>query len=304
MIFLSNAQGTITAIVPTPLYQGSNNVNELILIAPFPASNVVTYALTLPNGQHVTPALSELADPESINALTLLPDFSGKITNAEGAGYNAWRAVLNYPLTAISGDITVQFFVSSGAGTVPTSATVFSIEGGVPIISGSMPSEDNWQAILEALSAATQALTEIDVKVEAAETALENVQTTIEEAGLMPSEGLLYTPSADGTYNIVSLGTCVDDNIIIAAVVDNLPVKVIGSFEGSEAQSIRIPYTATEIAPRAFKNCKRLRTMKIPGSVLTVGAGAFIGCTALRCVKVGECVGRTSADSQPEPDDD
>ena len=100
MIFLSDIQGTITAIVPDQIYQGSSNAKELILIAPFPENSVVSVAIRLPNGQLIPPFLAESYK------MAALPSFSPNLFDKLGNTYNAWRLQLDAPITAYGGDLT------------------------------------------------------------------------------------------------------------------------------------------------------------------------------------------------------
>ena len=49
-------------------------------------------------------------------------------------------------------------------------------------------------------------------------------------------------------------------------------------------------YKVTAIEAGAFKNCKKLTTVKIGSNVKTVGANAFDGCTKLKQVTIGKSV--------------
>lgn len=74
------------------------------------------------------------------------------------------------------------------------------------------------------------------------------------------SVGLQYTPSADQTYYIVSLGTCTETDIVIPETHDNLPVKEIAevAFASSNITSIIIPSSINYIGYEAFSGCKQL----------------------------------------------
>ena len=57
MIFFSNAEGTINAVVSSPVYQGSNYANEVVFVAPFVPVSVVTVSFIKPNGEYTPAAL-------------------------------------------------------------------------------------------------------------------------------------------------------------------------------------------------------------------------------------------------------
>lgn len=51
-----------------------------------------------------------------------------------------------------------------------------------------------------------------------------------------------------------------------------------------------VEYRVTKIAPNAFKNNKKLKTVSIPSSVTEIGSKAFYNCTALKKVTIGSNV--------------
>lgn len=314
MIFISDSQGTITAVLPSPLNQGANNVNTVVLIAPFPASNIVSVAFTLPNGQLISPRISENGGGYS---MTNLPAFSNKFSDDDGKAYNAWSMELEYPLLTFSGDITVQFFVSSPYGTLSTNLSTFPVQRGNPVLPTNPPSESQWQLILQAISVAKQAADAAEnsatlsqesassaassaaaaesAKNDAesaktdAESAESNINTLISEAGLKPTTGLQYTLLAGSGY-AVGIGTATDDNIVIPATYNGIPVVAIASngFDGARIKSVFIPRTVQNIGIRAFQNCTLLERVIIPSSVTVVGEYAFYGCSALSAVRLGD----------------
>lgn len=151
MIFLSDIQGTITAIVPDKIYQGSSNAKELILIAPFPSTSAVSAAIRLPNGQLLPPIIA------NSYMLSPLPAFSPAIFDRDGRNYHAWRMQLDAPLTAYSGDISVQFLLSTNGGDgviEATSECIINIGRGTPYIIPRSP--DGWQDVLNAIQALQQ----------------------------------------------------------------------------------------------------------------------------------------------------
>ena len=87
----------------------------------------------------------------------------------------------------------------------------------------------------------------------------------------MPSEGLKFNPSEDGTaYYVAGIGTCTDADIVIPDTYSGLPV--IG------------------IADKAFYGCGSLTSIIIPDSVTSIGAGAFDGCTGLTGITIPDSV--------------
>jgi hypothetical protein len=85
----------------------------------------------------------------------------------------------------------------------------------------------------------------------------------------IPTVGLTYEISADGTYAICTgLGTATDNNIRIASRYNGLPV--------------------THIANSAFENCDTLTSITIPSSITTIGQYAFDNCDSLTNITVAE----------------
>lgn len=159
MIFLSNIQGTITAVDPSPIYQGSSDANEIILIAPFPSNSTVSVAFTLPNGVIINPFLAESYNMAFMNG------FSDKFYDAEKNRYNAWKLLIDYDLTQISGNLTVQFTVAKGYHTVngvskpiiqTTSSVTTTIGSGATYLPPDFTASD-WNSILAAIKAANDA---------------------------------------------------------------------------------------------------------------------------------------------------
>ncbi len=111
MIFIMNTEGTVTTAVSSPLYQGSDNANEIILLAPFPDTTTVIVTFRLPNGQYVYPYFAEHGDSAPYTA-TLIETLSGKFFDENGTGYNAWKLAVDYPLTQYAGDLEIQFMLS------------------------------------------------------------------------------------------------------------------------------------------------------------------------------------------------
>lgn len=187
MLFLSNIEGTITAVVPSPLYQNSQNANEIVLIAPFPDTAMISVAFILPNGQYVRPYLTENDDAEEYHLMALLPEFSPALYDGKGNGYNAWRMVMDYALTQQSGDLTVQFTVIESFTVnnkpmikrIPTSAVSFTINKGVPYIPPDTPSVGAWEEITTAISSLRASLND---EITALETDVGNLASSVANA--------------------------------------------------------------------------------------------------------------------------
>lgn len=138
MIFFSNAEGTINAVVSSPVYQGSNYANEVVFVAPFVPVSVVTVSFIKPNGGY-TPA-----------ALMTVKELTG-IKDEKGNAFNAWTYLVPEAYTEYSGILTAQFKVTNGNSVLATASSSFNVQKGVPNVTPEPP-EDIYQQILSALS--------------------------------------------------------------------------------------------------------------------------------------------------------
>lgn len=138
MIFFSNAQGTITEIVSTPVHQGSSNANEVIFVGPFKENSVVTVSFILPNGVYTEPSLMTLKE------LTGIEDGNGN-------AFNAWTYLVPGAMTEFSGVVTAQFTVTNGTAVLATASSSFNVLKGVPNATPD-PEESIYQQILSQLS--------------------------------------------------------------------------------------------------------------------------------------------------------
>ncbi len=84
-------------------------------------------------------------------------------------------------------------------------------------------------------------------------------------------ESLYFALNSDGTsYEVTSVGSITDENIVIPSEYRGLPV--VGIAEG------------------AFENCSHIRSVYIPSSVVNIGNRAFYGCISLRYVNISDGV--------------
>lgn len=130
MIFIINAQGTITAVSPSPVHQGSIGVNDIILVSPALADGVTLNA-TLPNGIKIDPINMALVYPSDIEGYT--------------EGYYIYRITLNESVTQYTGLLSLRFSIKiKEGGTLTTSTAVIPIVEDMGIIEPlSIPSLDN-----------------------------------------------------------------------------------------------------------------------------------------------------------------
>ena len=148
MVFFSNAEGTINAVVSSPVYQGSNYANEVVFVAPFVPVSVVTVSFIKPNGEY-TPA-----------ALMTVKELTG-IKDEKSNAFNAWTYLVPEAYTEYSGVLTAQFKVTNGNTVLATASSSFNVQKGVPNVT-TEPPEDIYQQILSALSEIKQDIANLE----------------------------------------------------------------------------------------------------------------------------------------------
>lgn len=146
MVIVANRQGTTTKIISSPIYQGSSLVNELVFLAPFSSTNVVSVIFTLPNGVQLEPVIMESVP------LTQLG-----IVDEDRQGYNAWVLLVDVNATEWAGALSLYFSISTGtvngkASYLSSYQTIIQVTpGGAPSNPGP-PTDDVYQQIIAILS--------------------------------------------------------------------------------------------------------------------------------------------------------
>ena len=143
MIFFVGNDGTIVKSLPSPVYQGGANTNDITLIAPFANGLTAAVAFQLPNGVAVAPA-----------PMTYQAEIEGIVNKETGETYSGWTYSLPSNITEYYGTVTAQFYFyaeTDGAVTA-TSATSFQVAKGVPAVLPSEPSADVYEQILSNIS--------------------------------------------------------------------------------------------------------------------------------------------------------
>lgn len=149
MILFAGNDGSIIKSVPSNVYQGSANANNIYLIAPFAANLAVTVAFKLPNGVIIPP-----------DAMSRTGEIEGIINEKTGKPYAGWQYALPNSITEYFGTVTAQFYYySAEKGVVlASSSTSFAVDKGVPAVLPDTPSPDVYQAILNNLTELQQQL--------------------------------------------------------------------------------------------------------------------------------------------------
>lgn len=115
MIFYCKADGTVTVPLADAIYQGSVDVNDIILIAPYKSSAAVSVIFTLPNGRIIAPRLSEAEGSGenydyNMSSLSSQPGF--EFYSKDGVPLNVWRLSVDFPLTELPGALGIQFLIT------------------------------------------------------------------------------------------------------------------------------------------------------------------------------------------------
>ena len=142
MLFFVDNKGTIIAGKPSPVYQGSADTNNIVLVAPFAANLEFGVAFTLPNG--VTTEMYMMSRGGAVNGVEYAPS---------GEGMAIWTFSMPSEITAYYGTVYAQFYAYGVNGQItPTSRTSFVVAKGVPQILPETPSQDIYNRILTVLS--------------------------------------------------------------------------------------------------------------------------------------------------------
>lgn len=145
MIVFCSAEGTVTKVLPSPVYQGSSLSGGLYFVAPFPSSNTVTVAFQLANGDFTT---DYLLSPITVNDNELQGVF-----DKLGKNYSVWEwQADNGFVTAYAGEVTAQFkvvYAKNGVAQMQTTASVvFTVQKGVEALPAAPPSDKQWNDLL------------------------------------------------------------------------------------------------------------------------------------------------------------
>ena len=123
MIFLYSANGNIQKILPEQVYQGSDKATRIYFVASVPQTAGITVAFTLPNGYNT----SRQVMGENYGQLQ-------GFTDENGDTYAVWVYDLPLFVTAYSGTVTVQFYITIGGGTIATQSYNFTVNDGVAYV--------------------------------------------------------------------------------------------------------------------------------------------------------------------------
>ena len=188
MIVFCNANGTVTSVLPTPVYQGSALSGGLYFLAPVPKTNSVTVAF-------------ELADGTVTDSYLLTPVIQGleNIVDTLGETYSVWEwQTKDKRITEQPGVVTAQFSIGhfSGEGEnsefqgQTTAAVTFTVQKGVAPLPTETPRADQWDTLITLYSEVKgtfDKIENIDENATKAEAAASNAAGKAIEAGASAS---------------------------------------------------------------------------------------------------------------------
>lgn len=137
MQFFIDPKGTTVNLISDPVYEGSTNANELVLVAPISSENQVTATFMLPIGISTTERLLTLQSSMSIDDVQ----------------YNVWRCLLDGTVTEYAGTVRVQFKIYQGNTIIlNTYASSFVVSEGITPQLPDTPTQNIYESILQYLS--------------------------------------------------------------------------------------------------------------------------------------------------------
>lgn len=148
MIHFVDNNGTIIKTIESPVYQGSAESNNIILIAPFAANLQFTVAFFLPNGE-ITPRYA-MTQGGTLNGVEYAP------TNGAMA---IWTFSMPNNITQYFGTVYAQFYAYGTNGQITASSrTSFVVARGVPEELPDTPDQTIYNQILTIISQINTAL--------------------------------------------------------------------------------------------------------------------------------------------------
>ncbi len=202
MQFFIDSQGTVVNLISSPVYQGSTNACELVLVAPLSASNVIETRFKLPNGIATEPYLMTLQPQPML---------------IDGKTFNIWRVLLDGTITEYMGSVTVQFVAyQSGYNTnngntynpiaLTSYSSTFNVGAGVTPAMPSTPTNDIYQRILTYLSQLNPQYNIMSVTYSAPNAEI-NTDTAISTIETEPTNAVLKSAGVDFSISNINGST-------------------------------------------------------------------------------------------------
>lgn len=95
MVIFLNLDGSCENVTPQKVYQGSNNVTEITVVAPFPSTTAMQIGFVLPDGLYW-----ETSERERYVPMEFVPQETV-------SGVNVWKFILPFSVTAKQGDLYI-----------------------------------------------------------------------------------------------------------------------------------------------------------------------------------------------------
>lgn len=160
MLYYIDSAGVVQAAIPDTVTQGAINVNDIVIIAPFPISTVVTAAIMLPNGMKIYPrcvGYEEIQESDYAYKFAPITAFEGKIPAPDGVTVNVWKMTLDRALAQKAGALRLTFLFTDAYGhTLPSTEVTLNVGRASPYLSPTVTANDlnTIQAYLAAAQAA------------------------------------------------------------------------------------------------------------------------------------------------------
>lgn len=154
MLIFLNLDGSAEKVTPERVFQGSNNVTEIEVVAPYPTSTALEIGFILPNG------LQLAAD----GGATYFP----MVFVGHKDGLSVWTYALPSSVTALMGDVFVSVNAVTLRGNTTSYMCKITVEESIIPLPPPQPPPDSWQQLLllyQQLAARLQAKTLLDFTV-------------------------------------------------------------------------------------------------------------------------------------------
>lgn len=264
MLIFIDSQGNVVGRTPGGLTQGSSKANVLQLVAPFPTA-IASVSFQLPNGIVLGPGLED-GFGETANEYVMTEAFKIPGYGVGGSELTVFNFTCNKQITALAGNLGIQFFLSigeiiEGANGEPPVYGGYTISVpmiNVPVYNGTRfipqptmtaDNTDFYSELLEKVSAiltnSQAAVVEADRAIRTADAATQTADNAADIANEVKRRAVLKDPPKDqyGQQTQRIEGTVATDHIIayyidaegvIRAVrgvelLDGAPILIIGS---------------------------------------------------------------------------
>ena len=170
IIFLNRNGETVTATAEESIGRGSVNASSIYIVAPFLSSCVVQLSFVLPDGTGLYGGIA--GEEATATAIT-------SVTAPEG--YSVWKWDIDARVTKLAGTVCYTILVTDEHGARFTFSGTFNVSRGAPVtIMAPNPKQDGWSD--EDWSALVTAISNADGNATAAETAKNAAETAKTEA--------------------------------------------------------------------------------------------------------------------------